>query len=177
MMFQTRPYHALSFCRRRLVAACMILRAILLIPVATLSLLLTGCVAYIPPLSTKPIRGKAITRRDAEFIRTGTTTRAEVIGILGTEYRDSPRIAALAYSWERPGGHVIWQINMGYGGAEGVEEVGSWRALFLAFDSGHVVTRKEWVHLKGSASLDEQLEKWAGWKPPNGLSAEKNKER
>ena len=143
----------------------MKLRTFLSISVATASLLLTGCIGYVPTFAKQPVSGKQITERDADFIAPGRTTRAEVIRKLGTQHcRESPRIAAMGYGWEMPGGYVFWfwASPMSAGGDS--SEVTRWRALFLAFDSHDVVTRKEFVKLEGKRTLDEQLEKWAGYR-------------
>ena len=143
----------------------MKLRAFLSISVATASILLTGCIGYVPSLSKQPVNGKQITERDADFIALGRTTRAEVIRKLGTQHcRESLRIAAMGYGWEMPGGYGFWFIASTMSAAGDSWEITRWRALFLAFDPHDVVTRKEFVKLKGKRTLDEQLEKWAGFR-------------
>ncbi len=137
-----------------------------LITIAAASLLLGGCVGYMPPLSNKPYSGKSLGGRDADFITIGRTTRAEVVKKLGTDYRDSIRVQAIAYPWELPGGYwfIFVVSQMGGGAASGPENT-RWRALFLDFDGHDIVKRKEFVRLKRQLTLDEQLEAWAGWVP------------
>ncbi|MEK0448857.1 MAG: hypothetical protein RL088_1125 [Verrucomicrobiota bacterium] len=151
------------------------MKALAVVFVSFVSFSVTGCVGVIavPPLSNKPVSGKVIPRRDATFIKPGTTTRAEVIRSLGTGYRDSIRVAAIAYPWELPGGKwVSWGMifvpiaNWSSGDASS-GDFARWRALFVDFDARGVVTRKEFVRLKPKLTLDEQLEAWAGWVPRN----------
>ena len=143
----------------------MKLRDFLAISVATASILLSGCIGYVPSFSKVPVGGKQITKSDAEFIVPGTTTRAEVIHRLGTQHcRESLRVAAMGYGWEMPGGYGFWFAADLMVAAGDVWKLTRWRALFLAFDSHDVVTRKEFVKLKGSRTLDDQLEKWAGYR-------------
>lgn len=65
-----------------------------LIPPIAASLLLPGCIGYLPPSSSEPISGMRITGRDADFIVPGKTTRAEVIRNLGNGYSESPLVTA-----------------------------------------------------------------------------------
>ena len=127
---------------------------------------LTGCVGWVPPLSNKPDNGRPLTARDVEFIVPGKTKRAEVVRTLGAGYCESPRIAAMAYPWQMPGGTGFWCIISTAGGGGGTWEMTRWRALFLAFDSHGTVTRKELVRLKSERTPQEQVEKWAGWVMP-----------
>ena len=126
-------------------------------------MLLGGCVGYIPPLSNKPYSGKRLGGRDADFIAIGRTTRAEVIKKLGTGYRDSIRVNAIAYPWESPAGEWFIFIVSTHQAAAASSKQTSWRALFLAFDARGIVTKKEFVRLKQKLTLDEQLDAWAGW--------------
>lgn len=131
---------------------------------------LTGCVGWVPPLSNEPVNGKALTARDVAFIVPGKTTRAEVVRTLGAGYCESPRIAAMAYPWQMPGGTGFWcfitELNNETQQLRTWETATRWRALFLAFDSHGTVTRKELVRLKSEGTPQEQVEKWAGWVMP-----------
>ena len=128
---------------------------------------LTGCVGWVPPLSNKPVNGRPLTARDVAFIVPGKTTRAEVVRTLGAGYCESPRIAAMAYPWQMPGGTGFWCIISPIGDAAGgTSEMTRWRALFLAFDSQGTVIRKELVRLRSKGTPQEQVEKWAGWVMP-----------
>lgn len=143
----------------------MKLRIFLSISVATASILLSGCIGYVPSFSKVPVGGKQITKSDADFIVPGRTTRAEVIQKLGTKHcRESLLIPAMGYGWEMPGGYGFWFLADTMNAAGGSWKITRWRALFLAFDSHDVVTRKEFVKLKGNRTLDDQLEKWAGYR-------------
>lgn len=124
-------------------------------------ILLTGCVGYVPSFSKQPVSGKRVPREDADFIVPGKTTRAEVIRKLGAGYRESERYSALGYGWEMPAGFAFWIIASTHQGIAGTNEFTAWRALFVAFDSRAVVTRKEFVRLNQKITLDEQLEAWA----------------
>lgn len=133
--------------------------------------LLAGCVPFgigmgvvvpVPPLSKKKIeQGREITAQEVAFVVPGRTTRAEVITRLGNDFRDSPRVAALAYSWQYNGPQIYW----GYGFINGYDQHGvedfGWRALFVAFDQDDRVVHSRFYRLKSGHSLDEQLEEWA----------------
>ena len=134
------------------------------IPFAFLPILfLTGCVGVIPVprFSNKPVASSAVDPSQTDFIVVGETTRAEVVNRLGSEFRDSPRLPALAYSWELPGGQGIWWVVSTVGGGGGEFEWSRWRAFFVAFDSQGVVTKTRFIHLSSRKSLDDQLETWA----------------
>ena len=138
-----------------------------LVPIAALvgSVLFTSCVGYVPPLDRTPIGGHQIGQGDAGFIVPGKTTRAEVVKALGSGYRESSVVPAMAYPWELPAGTTFWFLMSPYQAAGDTHKLTSWRALFLEFDRRGVVRRKEFVRLKKGHSLDEQLEKWAGYQP------------
>ena len=134
--------------------------------------LLAGCVPFgigmgvvvpVPPLSKKKIeQGHEITAQEVAFVVPGRMTRAEVITRLGNDFRDSPRVAALAYSWQYNGPQIYWGYGFIFVGVieHGVEDFG-WRALFVAFDQNDRVVQSRFYRLKGGKSLDEQLEEWA----------------
>ena len=132
-------------------------------------MLLTGCVGIVFPVpSDGRTYGKVITREQAGFIVPGKTTREEVIARLGDQFRASPRLPALAYSWEKPATGWAWGIVVLSGeasvGGGGHLERSHWQALFIGFDdSGRVVSTK-FVLLSGRKSVDEQLENWAARK-------------
>ena len=115
-----------------------------LLTIAATSLLLGGCVGYMPPLSNKPHSGKSFAGRDVDFITIGKTTRAEVVKKLGTGYRDSIRVNAIAYPCEVSGGSWF-MIPVGFGPMENSDqaihrrEVTLWRAIFIMFDARGVV--------------------------------------
>jgi|ERR1017187_3766120 hypothetical protein len=132
---------------------------------------LTGCVPFgigmgavvpVPPLSKKKIeQGREICAREIRFAVPGRTTRAEVITRLGNDFRDSPRVAALAYSWQYNGFRIFWDYGfIGGHGQHGVEDFG-WRPLFVGFDQNERVVQIQFYRLRGGKSLDEQLKDWA----------------
>lgn len=131
--------------------------------VLPLAVLLTGCVGVLPiPSSSRhPEHGQVIGSEQVRFIQTGCTTRQEVTNRLGCDFRDSPRVRALAYSWEMPGGRGLWWLACMGGGTGGEFEWSHWRALFLRFDDDDVVVQTKFVRLSSGRSLDEQLERWA----------------
>jgi hypothetical protein len=121
-----------------------------------------GAVVPVPRLSKKKIeQGREITAWEIQFVVPGRTTRAEVITRLGNDFRDSPRVSALAYSWQYNGPQIYW----GYGFIGGYDQHGvvdfGWRAMFVAFDQDDRVVQSQFYHLRGRKSLDEQLEDWA----------------
>ncbi len=129
---------------------------LLLLPV-----LLTGCVGVMPAPSNEQAYGKVITRNEVRFIVPGQTTRAEVIARLGGQFRDSPRLPVLAYSWEKPAAGLVWWIVTKDSGGGGDIERSHWRAFFVKFDTDGRVVATHFVSLSGGKSLDEQLENWA----------------
>jgi hypothetical protein len=125
-------------------------------------LLLTSCVAMVPlPPTYNQTYGRVIEKSQTRFIVAGQTTRDEVIAGLGGEFRDSPRVAALAYPWEKPAADLAWWGGGMMGGGGGHFERSHWRAFFVAFDAGGKACRTEFVSLSQRKSLDEQLEDWA----------------
>ena len=129
-------------------------------------LLLTGCIGMIPlPPTDKQVHGQVIEGSQTQFIVAGQTTRDEVVARMGGQFRDSPRMAAMAYSWEKPAADVGWIFILPAGeaavGGGGHFERSHWRAFFVAFDAGGKVCRTEYVSLSQRKSLDEQLEDWA----------------
>jgi hypothetical protein len=126
------------------------------------ALLLTGCVAVVPlPSADHRVYGRVVDRRQTKFIIAGQTTRAEVVARLGEQFRDSPRVAALAYAWEQPAADIIWWVVFFNAAGGGYVERSHWRAFFVEFDPASRVSRMEFVRLSGHGSLDEQLENWA----------------
>ncbi len=125
-------------------------------------LLLTGCVGLVPlPPTYNQTYGRVIGKSQTRFIVAGQTTRNEVIVKLGGEFRDSPRVEALAYSWEKPAADMAWWICSTDAGAGGHFERSHWRAFFVSFGAGGKVCRAEFVSLSQRKSLDEHLEDWA----------------
>ena len=128
--------------------------------------LATGCVGLIPvpDSSSQVVVGRVIQPREAAFIVPGQTTRAHVVERLGTDFRASPRMPVMAYSWELPGGKVLWWwfVCCTEGGAGGAGELewSHWRAFFVAFDQAGYVTKTRFIRLSSRKSLDEQLEAW-----------------
>jgi hypothetical protein len=130
---------------------------------AVLVFALTGCMAVVVPVPTsnrQPV-GQPIGKAETAFIVPDQTTREQVVQRFGSDFRQTPRHSALAYSWELPGGNTFWMFASTGGGAAGEAEWTHWRALFLQFDERGVVTRKKFVHLSTSSSLDDQIDCWA----------------
>lgn len=133
-------------------------------------LLLNGCIGVIPvpPNQDAPAVGHAITPGDLKFIVAGKTTQAEVVARLGLDFRESPRMPVMAYSWEKPAWGWAWWMFVWVpetpcfitGGDH--EEGNDWRALYLKFDSAGRVEKTEFAKLDNGHSLDEQMENW-GW--------------
>ena len=127
--------------------------------------LLTGCVGIVFPVpSDGTTHGKVMTREQVSFIVPGKTTREDVIARLGDQFRSSPRLPALAYSWEKPATGWGWGIGAEAGGAGGHVERSLWRAFFVRFDDSERVVSVKFVSLSGRKSLDEELENWAAKK-------------
>jgi hypothetical protein len=125
-------------------------------------LLLTGCVCLVPlPPTNNQVYGRVIESSQTRFIVAGQTTRDEVVARLGGEFRDSPRMAALAYSWETPAADIAWWIAAVETGGGGHFERSHWRAFFVKFDAEGWVANTKFVSLSQHRSLDEQLEDWA----------------
>jgi len=141
--------------------------ALLVVPL--LALCLTGCIGLaVPMLSSGQTHGKVITPAQAKFIVPGATTRAEVEAKLGGEFCASPRMPAVAYSWEQPAAGLMWFWVViippaGLGDGDFTER-SHWRAFFVAYDSENKISRTRFVSLAGGQSLSEQLENWASGK-------------
>ena len=139
-----------------------------------LAVWLTGCVGVVVPVpSHDKTYGKVITREQVRFIIPGQTARADVVEKLGAQFCDSPRLPALAYSWEQPAAGLLWFWVMvippsGLGDGD-YNERSHWRAFFVAFDGSGKVSRTKFVSLTGRKSLDEQLEQWAACKDESCL--------
>jgi hypothetical protein len=128
--------------------------------------LVTGCVGLIPvpSFSGEAPVGRVIQAQEAAFIVPGQTTRAQVVEQLGADFRPSPRLPVIAYSWDLPGGTALWWwvvfCTEGGAGNAGEFEWGRWRAFFVAFDQDGYVTKTKFKRLSDRKSLDEQLEAW-----------------
>src|ERR1039458_1555783 len=115
-----------------------------------LAVWLTGCVGVVVPVpSHDKTYGKVITREQVRFIIPGQTARADVVEKLGSQFRDSPRLPALAYSWEQPAAGLLWFWVMvippsGLGDGD-YNERSHWRAVFLAFDGSRKIRRAKIV--------------------------------
>lgn len=134
--------------------------AILLLALASITT--TGCVALIPSVSQG--RGRVLLEADANFIKIGETTREEVIQRLGTEFSDTWRTSALAYSWELKSVDLNIVGFSTIGGGADKTGFPRWRALFVAFDSNGIVTKRELVRLSPEKALHAQLTAWEGRK-------------
>ena len=147
------------------------LQLILLLASGALS---TACVPFycgevhcvpVPSFAPKKIeQGRELTAAQTAFIVPGLTTRTEVVARLGDDFRDSPRLRALAYAWQYNGTqlHTGWSLGMfwGFDSEDSVRDFG-WRALFVAFDRDDQVLAARIQSLNAGHSLDEQLENWA----------------
>ena len=125
------------------------------------AVLQTGCVV-VPVPSDGKTYGKVITREQVSFIVPGKTTREEVTERLGDQFRTSPRLPVLAYSWEKPAIGWTW----GFTDLKSVSvcahvERSHWQAFFVRFDDRERATSTRFVSLSARKSLDEQLEDWA----------------
>lgn len=130
-----------------------------------LAVWLTGCIGVVPVPSSGQTYGQVITREATKFIVPGRTTRDAVIAELGDQFRDSPRLPVLAYTWEKPGCGLMWWVVLvgpyGGGAGGGHSEASDWRALFVKFDAHGRVSATKFASLSSRRSLDEQLEDWA----------------
>ena len=145
-----------------------------LLPLLAFNVLFTGCVPFyfgevhcvpVPSFAPKQIeQGRELTAAQTAFIVPGQTTRAEVVARLGNDFRDSPRLRALAYSWQYNGVqlHTGWSLGLfwGFDSEDSVRDFG-WRALLVAFDRDDRVLASGIHSLNAGHSLDEQLEGWA----------------
>jgi hypothetical protein len=120
-----------------------------------------GCVGVLPlpSFSRKLEAGRIIRCEQVAFIVPAQTMFGEVTNHLGCEFRDSPRVPALAYSWELAGGRGVWWAAW-EGSVAGEFEWSHWRAFFVLLDERGVVIKTKFARLSGRRSLDEQLEKW-----------------
>lgn len=136
------------------------LRTISLLLSLLLLLSTTGCLVLAVPTVSRG-RGRVIKTQEAAFIIVGQSTREDVVRRLGSDFRDTWRSTAMAYSWELRGMDLNWFVG-GQGGTA-ADQVGfsRWRALFIAFDPNGIVTKCEFTSLSAKSSLDDQLLAWA----------------
>jgi hypothetical protein len=132
---------------------------------ALVTCLLTGCagVVPLPAFPNKVQHGRRITSEQIAFIQPGLTTRAELETALGTNYIESPREPAIAYTWEISGGGGVWWVSLAtpYGGvAKGDTWLGGWRAFFVSFDDNGVVLAAELKRISPEHSLHQHLREW-----------------
>jgi hypothetical protein len=131
------------------------------------TVLLNGCIGImpVPPNSETPAMGNSITRDQVKFIVPGQTTRQEVVAKLGDQFRESPRMPVMAYSWEKPTwGWCWWFFFVTPGGIVSggdYDEGNDWRAFYLKFDVAGRVEKTCFAKLDNDYSLDEQLENWS----------------
>ncbi len=136
------------------------------IALAGLACLLGGCVVVLPvPSGTSKIEwGREVPRQQTAWIVLGRTTQAEIVAKFGGDFSDSPRVSALAYSWQYSGTKLAWWYGLCWSGGQGLEDLTGWKALFVAFDRNDRFVDFEFCglyHLGEHKSLDEQLENWA----------------
>ena len=128
--------------------------------------LVTGCVGFIPvpASSSQVVVGWVIQAREAAFIVPGQTTRAHVVERLGADFRASPRMPVLAYSWNSPeerlsGGGLRFAPRVVRATRESLSGVTG--ALSSSPSIRTVdVTKTRFIRLSSRKSLDEQLEAW-----------------
>jgi hypothetical protein len=108
--------------------------------------LVSACV--ILPVPTPPIGSKVISDEAQQSIKSGTTTRADVLLALGNPYERDDHDRFFAYKW-----HVSY-ASLAVGVAfPSVQKVGPmwWHRCFaIAFDPAGTVARTAQLHLSGS---------------------------
>ncbi len=124
--------------------------------------------------------GMKVNREMVRFIQVGKTTRAEVVGQMGTKYVSLWHDSAMAYPFETKGVSFEWYevAWLGFTGMSQKTDVetsptGSrWQAFFVAFDDQAVVRAACFKKLiTDNKSVDEQLDKWVASLPPTNSIA------
>lgn len=100
----------------------------------------TGCIALPVPVEPRVLEGRPFADSDLAFVQSGTTTRGDVIGSVGSPMLWLPDQRILVYGLRKVDAvGALWFIGAGYGGAGGLVEGESREALFFALDSHDIV--------------------------------------
>jgi hypothetical protein len=127
----------------------------------TAVVLLGACVAVPVPVGQTVSDGRQFTDSDLSFVRSGTTTRSEVIINLGnpTLWFSSQR--TLVYGLRRVETGVLWFIAAGPVGAGGLVEGETKEAIFLVLDDKDIVTNWGRAAVKGCDTWLSAGREWA----------------
>ena len=101
------------------------------------------CAIPIPVPEKEMLSGTEMQGKDVVFIKSGITSRGEIVEKLGKPYAIIEELRIIAYKWEMLSGYMPWFIAGGYSGVGGVLTRGSNKVLFVAFDENDRVTRFE----------------------------------
>lgn len=139
----------------------------------TLFFLAQGCVVI--PLPEQCVSGEEVTQTELASIKPGTTTKADIVDMLG-----KPDVLWLdenifAYNWKMRWAIMPWMVAGGYQAAGGIEEFTKDYVLLIQFDSNDRVDRFEILKRSFFTSYGDLLEHWA--KQENKTPSSKNTEK
>ncbi len=124
---------------------------------------LWGCASIIIPVSDgKALSGRKITAENTTFIKSGVTTRREVIQTLGQPDMDFKDLRIIAYSWNVLGAYVPWVVGTPGGGGAGIMEISDKYVLLIAFEKEDRVSRFEIKKLWPLDTIRDHVLKWTG---------------
>jgi len=133
-------------------------------------LFIQGCIMLpIPTGEDKVLAGDQIANEELNFIRSGITTKEEVV-----ERLDDPDVIwqeerIFAYNWQMRWGLLL---VLAPGGAYGAPDIATKYVLLIRFDPNDRVERFEVTHRSSFDSYGEHLEKWLNQiKNPPGTEA------
>src|SRR5687768_11344195 len=119
--------------------------AVLLVALVGTLGVLSGCVAAPIPHPEYRIQTsrRPITTNDTLAMRPGTTTRGDVLCVLGEPdyWWDNERV--LAYQWTTSNLGIAWAAGGGYQGAAGFIDIPIHHFLLISFDAQHRVKQVE----------------------------------
>ncbi|ABC76885.1 hypothetical protein [Syntrophus aciditrophicus] len=133
----------------------------LIFSIIILMVVIQGCIAIPIPVPEKEvISGKEIKGENVAFIKTGATTREEVIEKLGKPYSIIEDIRVISYKWEMLSAYVPWIIGGGYSASGGVLSVPSPKVFFVQFDENEHVIQFEIITQSPLETIRESAIRW-----------------
>jgi len=125
----------------------------------TLLSLVSGCV--IIPVPEKCISGEEITDNELASLKPGTTSKAEIVEMLG-----KPDVLWIdenifAYNWKTVWALMPWIVAGGYQAYGGIEELTKDYVLLIQFDHQNRMTRFKVVKRSMFKTYGDLLKNWA----------------
>lgn len=131
------------------------------------ALALAGCLAVPVPLGEGYVSaGREVTDRQQARLAPGSTTRAEVLAVLGEPSATWDEEGIVVYDWDRVRMVVLWVLAGAGRAAGGVLELPEHHLLLLRFDAAGVLRRIEHAARPPGVSYGDVLRGWAGRTAP-----------